>query len=233
MNKIKVICFDADDTLWVNEPYYREIEHLFCRLMTSHTDEKSCNEILLQTEINNIRLYGYGAKSFVLSMIETAVKLSSHTIDSKTIEQILQLGRDLINKPLQLLDGVQDILAHFKGKYRLILATKGDLLDQERKLKNSALEKYFHHIEIMSEKDVSNYKKLIAHLDVQPDEFAMIGNSIKSDILPVLNIGAYAIHVPCETTWAHEQAENSEIENPRFRETDQIIKIKEIIPSFK
>jgi putative hydrolase of the HAD superfamily len=233
MNNLKVICFDADDTLWVNEPYYREIERQFARLLTDFSDEKTCNDILLQTEINNLKLYGYGAKSFVLSMIETALRISNQQIDNGIIEKILALGRDLINKPLQLLQGVEEVLTYFHGKYRLIMATKGDLLDQERKLKKSGLENYFHHIEIMSEKDTANYKKLIAHQDVKADEFVMIGNSVKSDILPVINIGAYAIHVPCDTTWAHEHAENSEIENPRFRETDKLIKIKEIIPAFE
>lgn len=233
MNNIKVICFDADDTLWVNEPYYREIEHQFARLMQDFADEKSCTEILLNTEINNLKLYGYGAKSFILSMIETALKLSDYKIDPNTIDNILQLGRNLINKPLQLLDGVEEVLTHFSKSYRLIMATKGDLLDQGRKLTKSGLEKYFHHIEIMSEKDVANYKKLIAHLDVTPDAFVMIGNSVKSDILPVLEIGAYAIHVPCETTWAHEHVENHQINNPRFREVDTLKKIKTVIPAFK
>jgi len=233
MNNIKVICFDADDTLWVNEPYYREIESQFARLLAEYIDEESCNNILLQTEINNIELYGYGAKSFVLSMIETALKISDYKIDNKIIDEILILGRGLINKPLQLLDGVEEVLSHFQGKYRLIVATKGDLLDQERKLKKSGLETYFHHIEIMSEKDAANYKKLIAHLDVKPQEFVMVGNSVKSDILPILKIGAYAIHIPCETTWAHEHVENSELQNRRFREADRLIKTKDIIPSFE
>lgn len=233
MNKIKVICFDADDTLWVNEPYYRETERHFSELMSDFVDEKSCNEILLQTEIRNISLYGYGAKSFVLSMIETAIQISKHKIAPQNIEKILQLGRGLINKPLQLLDNVEEVLSHFHGKYRLIVATKGDLLDQERKLAKSGLENYFHHIEIMSEKDVANYKKLIAHLDVTPDEFVMIGNSVKSDILPVIEIGAYAVHIPCETTWVHEHAENSELNNPHFREIDNLLKTIEIIPAFK
>jgi putative hydrolase of the HAD superfamily len=120
MNNLKVICFDADDTLWVNEPYYREIERQFAELMTDFCDEKSCNEILLQTEINNIKLYGYGAKSFVLSMIETALKISNHQVQTHTIEKILGLGRELINKPLQLLDGVEEVLAYFFGKFEKI-----------------------------------------------------------------------------------------------------------------
>lgn len=233
MNKIKVICFDADDTLWVNEPYYRDTERKFAELMADFIDPKACDERLLQTEIRNIKLYGYGAKSFVLSMIETAIHISEHKIKAITIDKILQLGRELIAKPIQLLDDVEEVLSYFDGKYRLIMATKGDLLDQERKLSKSGLVNYFHHIEIMSEKDAANYKKLIAHLDVTSDEFVMIGNSVKSDILPVLQIGAYAIHIPCDTTWAHEHAENHELNNPRFKEISQLNMVKEAIAAFK
>jgi len=233
MSKIKVICFDADDTLWVNEPFYRETEKHFFELMRDYTDEKSCNEILLDTEINNLKLYGYGAKSFMLSMIETALKISDHKIDTRIIEKIILLGHDLINKPIQLLDGVQDVLSYFHGKFRLIVATKGDLLDQERKLANSGLESFFHHIEVMSEKGVANYEKLIAHLDITPEEFVMIGNSIKSDIIPVIETGGYAIHIPCDTTWAHEHVENFKLENSRFKEIETLTEIKSIIPAFK
>ena len=134
MNKIKVICFDADDTLWVNEPYYRETEQQFAGLMADFIDPKTCNDKLLQTEIRNIELYGYGAKSFVLSMIETAIHISEHKIKAVTIDKILQLGRELIGKPIKLLDGVEEVLSHFDGKYRLIVATKGDLLDQQARL---------------------------------------------------------------------------------------------------
>ncbi|KAA3611011.1 MAG: HAD family hydrolase [Calditrichaeota bacterium] len=223
--QIKLICFDADDTLWVNEPYYREIEKRFSALMKEFIDEDACQEELLKIEINNIGLYGYGAKSFMLSMIETALKISDHKINQSKIGQILELGNELINKPVELLDGVENVLKSLKDKYRLIVATKGDLLDQERKLDKSGLEQYFHHIEIMSEKEPANYKKLIAHLDIPVGQFLMVGNSVKSDILPVLEIGGHAIHIPCETTWAHEHVENHSTSNPRFQKVNSISEI--------
>lgn len=224
-DQVKVICFDADDTLWVNEPYYREAEDIFCGLLKEFADEKVCNEELLKIEIANLGLYGYGAKSFMLSMIETALKLSGQQISQNKIGQILELGNQLINKPVELLDGVEKVLKKLQNKYRLIVATKGDLLDQERKLDKSGLEKYFHYIEIMSEKETVNYRKLAAHQDVLPSEFLMIGNSVKSDILPVLEIGGFAIHIPCEATWAHEHVENHNSSNPRFFKVNSISEI--------
>lgn len=229
---IKVICFDADDTLWVNEPFYRDTEERFKQLMVTWIDKETCDKELLKTEIANLPLYGYGAKSFVLSMLETAIKMSSYKMPIAHIENIIQLGRDLINAPLQLLDGVEEVLQFLKNKYRLIVATKGDLLDQERKLKNSGLEKYFHHIEIMSEKDPANYKKLLKHLDISAEQFLMIGNSVKSDIIPVLEIGGHAIHIPCATTWAHEHVENFNPDKERFVEVDNLKQIVKIIDGF-
>ncbi len=229
-DKIKLICFDADDTLWVNEPYYREAEKKFCALLCDIISENDCNDELLKIEIGNIGQYGYGAKSFMLSMVETALKLTGNKIDPVKIGKILELGNELINKPVELLDGVEEVLKKLQNNYRLIVATKGDLLDQERKLGNSGLEKYFHHIEIMSEKKVENYKKLIAHLDIPVEQFLMVGNSLKSDILPVIELGGSAIHIPCETTWAHEHVENHGITTERFLEVNSI---RDILGFFK
>ncbi|MDB5000635.1 MAG: dUMP phosphatase [Mucilaginibacter sp.] len=222
---IKVIAFDADDTLWVNEPYFRQTEEHFCSLLGEYASQHELERELLKMEIYNLGLYGYGIKGFVLSMIETALKVSGKTISPDIIEQILNLGRQMLNQPIELLDGIEDLLQSLKNKYRLVVATKGDLLDQERKLKNSGLSHYFHHIEIMSEKDDANYQKLIKHLDIQPDEFMMVGNSLKSDILPVLNIGGYGVHVPYHITWAHEQIEHS-VDNERFK---SVVSIKDIL----
>ncbi len=229
---IKVVCFDADDTLWENEPFYREAEQHFAQLMASWVDRETCDKELLKTEIANLSLYGYGAKSFVLSMLETAINLSNHALPVSTIGKILQLGRDLINAPLRLLSGVEEILEFLQDKYRLIVATKGDLLDQERKLANSNLEKYFHHIEIMSEKDTANYLKLIKHLDIKANQFLMIGNSLKSDILPVLKIGGNAIHIPCATTWAHEHVEDFQGDSENYREIKDLTQIIDLFDSF-
>lgn len=221
---IKVIAFDADDTLWVNEPYFRRAEEEFCKLLSEYLQPHALERELLKIEIDNLPLYGYGVKGFMLSMIETALKISDKTISLEHIEKILDLGKNLLNEPIDLLDGVEQVLDALKGKYRLVVATKGDLLDQERKLKKSGLNHYFHHIEIMSEKDDANYRKLIKHLDILPEHLLMVGNSLKSDILPVLNIGGYGVHVPYHTTWAYEQIEHT-IENANFRSVENIREI--------
>ncbi|PKQ64478.1 HAD family hydrolase [Labilibaculum filiforme] len=210
MNEIKVIAFDADDTLWVNEPYFRESEMEFCNLLKNGMSIEEVTEELLATEIGNIPLYGYGTKAFILSMIETSLKITKGNISSEKIEAILTLGKEQINKPIELIDGVVDVLESLQGKYRLIVATKGDLLDQERKLEKSGLLKYFHHIEVMSDKKEDDYKKLIQHLDIDSKEFLMVGNSLKSDIIPVLNLGGKTVHVPFHTTWVHEMVSEEE-----------------------
>ena len=201
--KLKVIAFDADDTLWDNEIYFQEAEKKFSELLEEYLPQHSVARELLQTEIKNIPLYGYGIKGFMLSMIETAIRISDKTIDISVIEKIIGYGQSLLEKPIQKLDGVEEVLASLKDQYRLVVATKGDLLDQERKLKKSGLEKYFHHTEIMSEKAEADYNKLIRHLDILPSEFMMVGNSIKSDILPVLAIGGHGVHIPYHVTWVN------------------------------
>jgi putative hydrolase of the HAD superfamily len=224
--QIKVIAFDADDTLWINEPYFYETERHFCRLLEDYLPHHTVSRELLQVEIQNLSLYGYGIKSFMLSMIETALKVSNKTITLDGIEKIIELGKELLAKPIELLEGVEEVLIALKKKYRLVVATKGDLLDQERKLKNSGIEHYFHHIEIMSDKQEKDYQKLIKHLDILPAEFLMVGNSLKSDVLPVLAIGGKGYHIPYHTTWAHEQIQNT-IEHPNFKELSSIKEIME------
>ena len=226
MTKIKVIAFDADDTLWENEPYFLETEKKLCALLEDFLPQHTTSQELFKTEMANLSLYGYGIKGFMLSMIETAIRVSDKTINNEIIEKIIQYGKELLAKPIELLDGVEEVLQTLKGKYRLVVATKGDLLDQERKLKKSQLEHYFHHVEVMSEKGEPDYIKLIKHLDIKPEEFLMLGNSLKSDIMAVLAIGGHGIHIPYHTTWAHEHVEYS-IEHPNFK---QVVRIKEILP---
>ncbi len=229
MNNIKVIAFDADDTLWVNEPYFRESEMEFCNLLKNGMGIEEVTEELFATEIGNIPLYGYGTKAFILSMIETSLKISGGKIDAGTIEAILAIGKRQINKSIELIDGVVEVLENLQDKYRLIVATKGDLLDQERKLKKSGLLKYFHHIEVMSDKKEEDYQKLIQHLDISPDQFLMIGNSLKSDILPVVNLGGKAIHVPFHTTWEHELIEDNELDKTKVKELGSIIEVLDLV----
>lgn len=218
---IKVIAFDADDTLWHNEHYFQEAERQFCELLEDYLPQHTVQRELLQTEIKNISLYGYGIKAFMLSMVETAIRITDHTIKPEVLEKMITIGKELLEKPVELMNGVEDVLKALKPKYKLVLATKGDLLDQERKLKKSGLIGYFHHIEIMSEKKEPDFEKLIKHLDIKPAELMMIGNSIKSDILPILNIGGHGIHIPYHVTWAHEKVEAS-IDHTNFKQVEKI-----------
>jgi putative hydrolase of the HAD superfamily len=221
---LKVIAFDADDTLWVNEPYFRQTEERFYNLLGEYSSQHTLETELLKTEIENLALYGYGIKGFMLSMIETALRVTDNAISIDVVEKIMALGKQMLDNPIELLDGVEDVLLALKDKYRLVVATKGDLLDQERKLKKSGISHYFHHIEIMSEKDEANYLKLIRHLDIQQHELLMVGNSLKSDILPVLNVGGHGVHVPYHITWAHEHIEHS-IDNDKFKSVEGIREI--------
>lgn len=226
---IKVIGFDADDTLWINETYFREAEQDFCQLLSTYETPNKIDQELFKMEMQNLNLYGYGVKAFTLSMIESALDLSNYNISNKVIEAILNIGKAMINKPVELLDGVEDVLKQVSKTHRLILATKGDLLDQERKLEKSGLTKYFHHIEVLSDKKEANYSNLLNHLEVKPSEFLMIGNSLKSDVLPIINIGAQAVHVPFHTTWAHEEVTKEETKGKSYKTLSSLIDILQLV----
>ena len=222
----KVIAFDADDTLFVNEPYFQETEEKFCALMSDYLSHQGLSQELFKTEIANLELYGYGIKGYILSMIEAAMRISNKTISIEVVEKITEYGKELLQKPIELLDGVEETLQALSGKYKLVVATKGDLLDQRRKLHNSGLGHYFHHIEVMSDKKEKDYEDLLKRLEIKSEEFFMIGNSLKSDVLPVLNIGGHAVHIPFHTTWEHEKI-NHKVEHPNFKALE---KITEVLP---
>lgn len=225
---LKVIAFDADDTLFINETYFAETEEKFCSLMSDYLSQQGISQELFRIEIENLKLYGYGIKGYILSMIEAAMTISNNTIPIEIIEKIVQYGKELFDKPIVLLDGVEETLEALYGKYKLVVATKGDLLDQRRKLHNSGLGKYFHHIEVMSDKQEIDYLDLLKRLEIKPDEFLMIGNSLKSDVLPVLGIGGRAVHIPFHTTWAHEKIDHK-ITHPNFKSMKQINEILHIV----
>ena len=225
---IKVIAFDADDTLFVNEPYFQETEQKFCALMSDYLSEQGLSQELFKTEVDNLNLYGYGIKGYTLSMIEAAMKISNNTLSVEAIERIIVFGKELLQRPIELLDGVEETLKALQGKYKLVVATKGDLKDQRRKLHDSGLGAYFHHIEVMSDKQEKDYSDLLNRLEIKPKEFFMIGNSLKSDVLPVLGIGGYAVHVPYHTTWEHEKISHK-VEHPNFRTVDKISDVLEIL----
>ncbi len=226
---IKVIGFDADDTLWVNETYFREAENQFAKLLAPYETQNKIHQELYKMEMKNLATYGYGVKAFVLSMVESALDLSNHQISNKTITAILDIGKAMLKEPVELLDNVELVLQKLSKTHRLILATKGDLLDQEQKLKKSGLAKYFHHIEVLSDKKEINYKQLLKRLDIKPSQFLMVGNSLKSDVLPLVNVGAQAIHVPFHTTWAHEEVTEQEKEGKLYKTIPSIKEILKLI----
>lgn len=211
------IAFDADDTLWDNEIFFRESEREFCKLINSHNPnltDKEIMPVLFDNEVGNLSIYGFGVKSFVLSAIETAGKLLNNDVPYSIISSIVQIGRNQLMQPVTLLADVEDTLKRLKesGKYRLVVATKGDLLDQESKIKRSGLEQYFERSIIMSDKREDDYLKMIKSLNCKPEKLVMIGNSFKSDILPVVNLGGRGIYIPYHTTWAHEVVDTIEHE---------------------
>ena len=224
----KIIAFDADDTLWHNEPYFDEAQERFCVLFQDYASHQEILGLILNHQVNNLPLYGFGIKAFTLSMIETALELTNHEISGKGIEQILAIGKNLLQKPVELLPNVISVLERLKGKYKLVVATKGDLKDQHRKLHDSGIGAFFHHIEVMSDKTELDYQKMLGRLDCQPEDFLMIGNSLKSDVLPILNIGGYAIHIPYHTTWEYEKID-FEIEHKNFNTITNLSELFDIL----
>ncbi|SFW15733.1 HAD family hydrolase [Cellulophaga fucicola] len=219
---IKVIGFDADDTLWVNETYFREAEERFAELLEGYETKNKIDQELFKMEMQNLGRYGYGIKAFVLSMVESALELSNNKVSNSVIAKILDIGKEMIAQPVELLPGVESVLQKLQSKYRLIVLTKGDLLDQEQKLAKSGLQKYFHHVEVLSDKKEENYKNLLDHLQIKTSEFIMLGNSLKSDVLPIVKLGAQAVHIPFHTTWVHEMVSKEEQESNNYLTLDKI-----------
>jgi putative hydrolase of the HAD superfamily len=200
-----LIAFDADDTLWHNESNFQATERQFAELLGPHHDEEFVRKRLFETEMRNLRHFGYGVKGFTLSMIETAIELTSGEIRGSDIHKIVEWGREMLQAPVELLEGVRDTVEVLSRNYRLMLLTKGDLFDQESKLARSGMGELFSAVEIVSEKNVDTYRTIMRRHGVEPRKFLMIGNSLKSDVLPAIEAGGAAVHVPYYTTWAHER----------------------------
>ena len=218
---ITTVGLDADDTLWHNETIFRLTHARFVDLLDDHGDAETIEARLAEVERRNLRLYGYGVKGFTLSMIETAMELTGGEAPSRVIREILAVGREMLTEPVEPLPGVDDTLAALSKRYRLLLITKGDLLHQEQKLAASGLGDLFAAVEIVSEKDASTYARVFARYGTGAEEAVMCGNSMRSDILPAIEAGAYAAHVPYPLTWAHEMADAPE-GHPRFVELASI-----------
>jgi putative hydrolase of the HAD superfamily len=228
MKNAKIIAFDADDTLWHNEPYFDEAQARFCKLFQDFASSQEILGLILNHQVKNLPIYGFGIKAFTLSMIETALKITDNNISGKGIEQIITIGKDLLQKPVELMPNVETVLQELHGKYKLVMATKGDLKDQHRKLHDSGIGHYFHHIEVLSDKTELDYEKMLGRLDIKAKDFLMIGNSLKSDVLPIINLGGYGIHVPYATTWEYEKID-FEIEHENFIALNNIEEVLNIL----
>lgn len=228
MKNAKIIAFDADDTLWHNEPYFDEAQARFCKLFQDFASSQEILGMILNHQVKNLPIYGFGIKAFTLSMIETALKITDNNISGKGIEQIITIGKDLLQKPVELMPNVESVLQELHGNYKLVMATKGDLKDQHRKLHDSGIGHYFHHIEVLSDKTELDYEKMLGRLDIKAKDFLMIGNSLKSDVLPIINLGGYGIHVPYATTWEYEKID-FEIEHENFVALNNIKEVLNIL----
>lgn len=204
LNHFQVIAFDADDTLWHNETLFSLTHDRFKKLLNGFLTEENIDQKLYETEIKNLALFGYGIKGFTLSMIETAIEISNGQVTAEQIQTILNLGKSMIGSPIELLPGVSETLKTLKKQIPVMVITKGDLFDQESKLARSGIADLFDHVEIVSEKNIETYDRILKKHGIDPTRFLMIGNSVSSDILPVLEIGGKAIHIPYHITWQHE-----------------------------
>ncbi|MEY4938865.1 MAG: hypothetical protein RIQ93_600 [Verrucomicrobiota bacterium] len=211
-----VIAFDADDTLWHNEVIFENVHARYRALLAHYHEAEMVDRTLFATEMRNLELYGYGVKGFTLSAIETAIELTAGKIRPEEIQQLIALGREMLAHPVDLLDGVEETLAHLSSRHLLVVITKGDLRDQQRKLAKSGLAARFAHVEIVSEKNIATYAEIFRRHTIAPERFLMVGNSLKSDILPVLALGGAAAHVPYRITWAAEHVDEKPAPGARF-----------------
>ncbi len=227
---VSVIGFDADDTLWQNEQYYKLTEHHFRSLLSDYAEGEHVSERLLEAEKRNLAHYGFGIKGFTLSMIETALEITEGRAPTSVISEILGIGRDLLSHPVECLPHARDALEALSGKYFLVLITKGDLFDQERKLAQSGLGDYFDAVEIVSDKTATTYRRVFGKHGEGPERSMMIGNSLKSDIVPAIAAGAWGVFVPHELTWVLEHVDKPE-EAPRFREIPDLGHVPDLVAS--
>ena len=217
-----IIAFDADDTLWQNESLYSATQERLAKVLAPYLNGADVDARLYETETRNIPYFGYGIKSFTLSMIETAIALTEGRVTTADIQQIITFAKDMIDTPTHLLDGVAEVVAKVAATHTLMLITKGDLLDQRRKLDRSGLAQYFAHIEIVADKTEETYRAILSHYKVDAACFLMVGNSLKSDVLPVVAIGGQAVYVPHTLTWEHERVDPAATHHARYYELAHI-----------
>lgn len=210
---IRVIAFDADDTLWRNEELFMHAQEQFINMLLPYHDEAYIRSHLSNIQVKNLKHFGYGIKGFTLSMIETSIQLTEGRISGAEIHQIILLAKQMLEAPIELLPNIETVLSELKKHFLLMVITKGDLLDQEGKLARSGLVELFDYIEIVSDKTPLTYQNLLNHYQIEKAEFLMVGNSLKSDILPILDLDAHAVHIPYHSTWEHEQVSDAVLSN--------------------
>ncbi len=228
LKRIECIAFDADDTLWHNETLFTETQKKFKSLLLEYHSEEWVDQKLYETEMRNLQHFGYGVKGFTLSMIETAVELSEGRIGGSEISQIISFAKEMLSSPVELLDGIADTIGKLSETHRLMIITKGDLFDQESKIARSGIGELFEHVEVVPRKTTDIYEKILSRQNLSPEKFMMVGNSLKSDVFPVSEIGGNAVHVPYETTWAHEDAGEDEIKKHKFIRLEHIRKLLDL-----
>jgi putative hydrolase of the HAD superfamily len=230
MRPITAIGFDADDTLWQNEHYYRLTEEHFQALLGDFAEGADISARLLEAEKRNLEYYGFGIKGFTLSMIETAVEITEGKVPTETITKILEIGRDLLRHPVECMPHVEETLSALNGHYLLVLITKGDLFDQERKLAQSGLGDYFDAVEIVSDKNATTYRRIFSKVADGPERSMMVGNSLKSDIVPAIAAGAYGVFIPHALTWVLEHVD-APTDAPRFRQIEHLGELSGVVQS--
>ncbi|MEX1036082.1 MAG: HAD family hydrolase [Sneathiella sp.] len=229
---LSAIGFDADDTLWHNEYFFRMTEEKFAALLEDYAESDQVTERLLEAERRNLQFYGYGIKGFTLSMIETAIEITDDRVPAAIIHDILRTGREMLRHPVETLPHVRKTLMELCGRYRLILITKGDLFDQERKLAQSGLGELFNDVQIVSEKTTQTYQRIFNSTGLTASTSMMVGNSLKSDIIPAIEAGSFGVHVPHDLTWGHEHAETP-IDDPRYYSIKHLGELPELISSLR
>ena len=228
-----LIAFDADDTLWHNETLYAKAQGKLRELLSRYVEGKTVDQRLYQTEMSNLQYYGYGIKSFTLSMIETAVELTRGRIEGAEVLQIIGLAKEMLTSEVQLFDHAEETVRQLASSYELMMITKGDLLDQQSKLSRSGIGDCFRYVEIVSQKTQGTYEALLAKYKIEPQRFLMVGNSLKSDILPVLAIGGYAVYVPYHLTWAHEIVDGQHARRDGYFELEHLGQLPQLIERLK
>ncbi|MBA3928156.1 putative hydrolase of the HAD superfamily [Pseudoxanthomonas japonensis] len=218
MARIRWVGFDGDDTLWKSEDYYRQAEADFESILGAYVDlaDARTHQHLLDVERRNLKIFGYGVKGMTLSMLETAIQVTDERISARDLHRVIEIGRATLQHPVELLPGIRDAVKQIAADHEIVLITKGDLFHQEAKIAQSGLTDLFHRIEVVSEKDEATYARVLRELDVTPSHFAMIGNSLRSDIEPVLALGGWGIHMPYHVTWALEAEHGVDADAPRL-----------------